>query len=159
MVTAPGGGNPQEYHSLLVPDYVTVLAVTSDGKVPLVRQYRPALENSSLELPGGLAEEGESLDVTATRELSEETGYTASELLCLGWLHADSGRLENRLWCYFAASVKQLPEGSWNPEEGVEVITVDQGRLFNIIKEGEFKQGLHVAAIGLAMMHGLLPPT
>jgi ADP-ribose pyrophosphatase len=51
-----GGAAPEIYHGLEVADYVTVLAVTADGRVPLVRQFRPAVEKYTIELPGGLAE-------------------------------------------------------------------------------------------------------
>src|SRR5262245_12097486 len=44
----------QTYHSILTFDYVTVLALTPDGRVPLVRQYRPAVEDFTLEFPGGI---------------------------------------------------------------------------------------------------------
>lgn len=50
----PGKAQAEDYHSLRQTDYVSVLAVTDDGRVPLVRQYRPALEKFTLELSGGL---------------------------------------------------------------------------------------------------------
>ncbi|NDC39300.1 MAG: hypothetical protein EBZ48_14855, partial [Proteobacteria bacterium] len=53
------GSAPEVYHSLFQADYVTVFAVTVDGRVPLVRQFRPAIQGVSVELPGGMADTGE----------------------------------------------------------------------------------------------------
>ena len=47
------------YYSLRLPDYVSVVALTEDGKVLIVRQYRPAVEHHTLELPSGLVDPGE----------------------------------------------------------------------------------------------------
>lgn len=151
----PGNGPAQEYHSFALDDYVNVLAVTHEGEIPLVRQYRPALEGYSLELPGGLPDRGESPVTTANRELYEETGYcTDREPILLGCLHPDSGRLENRLWCYFAPVVKRHPRQRWQPEPGVELILMSKTELGQAISSGEFVHALHIAIIGLAIIHG-----
>src|SRR4051794_10022268 len=55
-------------------DYIAIVALTADEKIPLVRQYRPALEAFSWELPAGLVDPGESPADGCRRELLEETG-------------------------------------------------------------------------------------
>ncbi len=50
------GQRPETYHALSQADYVTVFAVTRSGLIPIVRQYRPAVEAYTWELPAGLAE-------------------------------------------------------------------------------------------------------
>ena len=57
-----------------------MVAVTDEGKVLMVRQYRKAFEKALLELPAGKRDPGEVPEVTAARELREETGYTASSV-------------------------------------------------------------------------------
>src|SRR4051794_701915 len=57
-----------------------VVAVDADGQVLLVRQPRPAVGMSMLELPAGLVDEGETPIECARRELAEETGYHAGHL-------------------------------------------------------------------------------
>ena len=54
------GDEPQIYHAVEQADYVSIVAVTPDGKLPVVRQYRPAIEGFSWEVPAGLVEPGES---------------------------------------------------------------------------------------------------
>ncbi len=157
LVDVPGDEPAQEYHSFALDDYVNVLAVSQDGEIPLVRQYRPALEGYSLELPGGLPDRGESPAITANRELYEETGYCMDgEPILLGCLHPDSGRLENRLWGYFATEVKLDPQRCWQSEPGVELILMSKSKLGQAISNGEFVHALHIAIIGLAIIHGHL---
>ncbi len=153
----PGEASVQEYHSFALDDYVNVLAVTRDGTIPLVRQYRPALERPLLELPGGLPNSGENPSVTAGRELYEETGYrTTEQPILLGCLQPDSGRLENRLWCYMARKVEQDPSQRWHPEPGVELVMMSSAGLKKAIVEGEFVHALHIAIVGLAVIQGHL---
>ena len=80
------------------PDWVHVLALTADGRAVMVRQWRPGLGAASLELPGGMAERGETDPVaTGRRELLEETGYGAAEFRALPPLSPDPAHANNRL--------------------------------------------------------------
>ena len=72
-VAYPDG--PEIYHALEQTDYITALAFAPDGRIPLVRQYRPALERVTWELPGGLLDAGEYPMACAARELVEEAGF------------------------------------------------------------------------------------
>lgn len=145
----------REYHSIVTDDYVNVLGVTASGNLPLVRQYRPAIEDYSLELPGGLAENGEDPATSAARELFEETGYQLTrELIPLGCLDPDSGRLENRVWSYFATDIRRASASAWSPESDIEVVMMDKTALRVAIDRGDFKHAMHIATIGLAIMRG-----
>jgi ADP-ribose pyrophosphatase len=116
----PGKAKPGTYHSLQQADYVSVFAMTPDGRIALVRQYRSALEKYTLELPGGLRDGDESPEICALRELYEETGLKASDApVALGRISPDTGRLENHLWGY-AVQVAGDVVSNWQPELGVE---------------------------------------
>ena len=155
MLVMPGKAQAEDYHSLRQSDYVSVLAVTDDGRVPLVRQYRPALEKFTLELLGGLRNGDGAPERAALRELGEETGLHAiSAPHSLGCLAPDHGRLENRLWVYMVR-VQATDAPGWQPEPGVELLLVSRAQLCEWILDGQFDHAPHIALIGLGMMHGL----
>lgn len=83
-----------EYYSVRVADYIAIYAVTPSGKIAIVKQYRPALERFTHELPAGTVEKEETPDATCRRELKEETGLDCRRIFDLGTFFPDSGRLE-----------------------------------------------------------------
>ncbi|EKV25900.1 NUDIX hydrolase [Caenispirillum salinarum AK4] len=158
-ITAGEGDAPRTFHSLKQADYVSVLAVTADGRVPVVRQYRPTAEGKTLELPAGLLEADETPELCAHRELAEECGLALPEgggFTLLPVMRPDTGRLENRLWSYFATGV--TPVQGWQPEPGMECLLLDPSELSDAIARGAFNHALHIAVIGQAMLSGLFSP-
>lgn len=143
------------YHSLQQHDYVTIFAVRTDGLIPIVKQYRPAVEQFTIELPGGLIDRNVSPEIIAKNEVYEETGHKLiSKLYPLGCLYPDTGRLENRLWAFFGKVSEDL-SGDWSPEVGVEVLLVSKNELREMICNGSFNHALHLGLIGLALTKGL----
>ena len=74
-VELPGGSVNPEFYVLEYPDWVNVLAITSDDEFVMIRQYRHGLGQTRYELCAGVVDPGESPLEAAKRELSEETGY------------------------------------------------------------------------------------
>ena len=141
--------DPVPFYSLKLPDYVAIVASTTSGDMVLVRQYRPAIDAATLELPSGLVDGKDDPEATARRELEEETGYRVGELLHLGTLYSDTGRLQNRLWCYLAKNVKAIP--GWKPEEAIQTVLLSPSDVNAAVRDGRFKHALHLAALHLAM--------
>ncbi len=81
-----------EYGILESGGFATVVPVTDEGKVVLVRQWRQPLGNFTLELPSGGVDVGEEPEVAARRELFEETGDRAEGLAHLVSVHTSTGR-------------------------------------------------------------------
>ena len=151
--TLVGGDPDAPFYSVKTDDYVSILALTEHGEVLLVRQYRPAPERHTLELPSGHVDPGETPLDAARRELIEETGYRPATLEHLGTLLPDTGRMGNRLWCFFAdgATPERAPG-----EAGVELVVLDQAALMRAVTDGEFDHALHLAALFLAGAKGKL---
>lgn len=140
------------FYSLRLPDYTSVVAVTEEGRIVIVRQYRPAVEKYTLELPSGLVDPGETPGEAAARELLEETGYEAASVEVLGPMDPDTGRLGNRIFACFASGVR-LVQGRV-PEEGIQVRTWSPAELRAGMASGRFDHALHLAVVMLAMVRG-----
>jgi ADP-ribose pyrophosphatase len=105
ITDSPMHGSDAPYYVVQAPDCVCVVAVTTKGSVLLVKQYRVTQGETTLEFPSGHIEKGEKPHAAAYRELLEETGFRAGTIKPLGVLATDTGRLGNKLWCYYAADL------------------------------------------------------
>lgn len=146
----------QIYHGLALPDYVTALAVTEEGRFPLVHQYRPSIEDFTCELPSGLVEEGESPAETCHRELLEETGYEALSVRELGMNWVDVGRLDNHLHAFFVIVGSRAVD--FVPEPGLEVSLATSDELSELITSGRLAMHIHAGVILQAVLRGFLNP-
>ncbi len=151
--TVSGFGD-DPFYSLRIYDYVAIVALTERHDILLVRQYRPAVEKFTLELPSGIIEPGEDPAEAARRELLEETGYAADHVEMLPALCTDSGRLANRIYGYFARDVK--PTGQ-TIESGLELIVCSQQQLAAYIMAGQFDLSMHLGTLLLAVLIDELP--
>ncbi|WP_198164511.1 NUDIX domain-containing protein [Rhodoplanes sp. Z2-YC6860] len=143
------------YHAVGQRDYLAILARTPDGRIPLVRQYRPAMEAFTWELPAGLLEEGEDAAEAAARELLEETGYPARATHSLGAPASPcTGRLSNRVHSFFVETGEQLSD--FKPEPGLTVALKTPAELVAMIKADEFVQQLHLGTLMMAGLKGFL---
>jgi len=139
------------HYVVKAPDYVNVLALSEEKEILLIRQFRPAVNRYTLELPGGHVDAGETPQQAAERELVEETGYASERIELLGSLNPDTGRLSNRLWCYFAADARPI-ETSFE----LEVIKMPLEQFRSAVATGDFDTALHIAIFGLAVARGVL---
>jgi ADP-ribose pyrophosphatase len=148
-------GEPtQVYHAVGQLDYLAIVALTPDGRFPLVRQYRPALEAFTWELPAGLAESGEDPAEGCRRELLEETGYPTRAIYPLGTAAACTGRLSNRVHSYFLQTGERIAD--FTPEKGLTVELVTPSQLVSMIKSGEFIQQMHLGTLLLAELRSFI---
>ena len=148
------GTKPELYHAVGQQDYIAIVARTTDGKIPIVRQYRPAMERFTWELPAGLVDEGENAGDTCRRELMEETGYPALAVHDLGTFAPCTARLSNRMHSFFVECGPRASDAVI--ESGIELKAVTPADLAGMIRSGEFTLQLHIGALMLAGAHGHL---
>jgi ADP-ribose pyrophosphatase len=145
----------ETFYTVKTHRYVVVLAVTRDGRIPLVRQYRPAVDAMSLELPSGHLDPGETAADAARRELLEETGCRAGEIVSLGEMFVDSGRLQTRQEGFFAPNVEIVASTS-SGEEQLEIVFVEVSALRELVAGGELRHASQLGAVASVLMRGLL---
>ncbi|HEU5138603.1 MAG TPA: NUDIX hydrolase [Bacillales bacterium] len=104
------GSRELVYH----PGAVAVLAVTPEGRLLMVKQYRKPLERSLVEIPAGKLEEGEDPELCARRELEEETGYRSDSLRYVTSFYTSPGFSDEIVHLYFS---DQLVKGEPKPDE------------------------------------------
>jgi 8-oxo-dGTP pyrophosphatase MutT (NUDIX family) len=129
------------------PDWANVVAITPDDRMLFVRQYRPAVDQVTLEIPGGLVDPGECPDEAARRELEEETGFVSSRWEKLGELHPNPALQNNRIHSYLALGCE--PRGTLSPDEG-EFLALEALSLTEVrerIRAGEITHALVIAAL------------
>lgn len=148
-------GQPtQTYHAVDQQDYIAILARAPDGRIPIVRQYRPALEAFTWELPAGLVDPDEDPAEGCRRELLEETGYPARVIHALGTASPCTGRLSNRIHSFFVETGQQIVD--FSPEPGTTVIARTPSELVSLVINGDFILQLHLGVLLLAELRGLL---
>lgn len=147
-------GQAAPHYSISTQDYVSVFAVTADGKFPLVQQFRPAIEQVTLELPSGHVDQGQTPEQAARAELREETGYIADDFILLGQLSPDTGRLGNSMWCFFAAGVKPDDTSAFVPQPGIDPMIYDKPLRHLILETPAFCSALNRATILMAVADG-----
>ena len=147
-------GQTEIYHAVKQQDYLAIVALTPDGRFPIVRQYRPALESFTWELPAGLAEPGEDIAEGCRRELHEETGYSTRAIYSLGVAAPCSGRLSNRIHSFFVETGER--DAGFVPEPGISVQLVTAAELVEMIKSGQFVSQLHLGSLLLAELRSFI---
>jgi 8-oxo-dGTP pyrophosphatase MutT (NUDIX family) len=155
-VMFPREQEPQVYYSIKPSDYVTALTHSRDNRFIILRQYRPAVEDYTFELPSGHREDGESPVQAITRELREETGCSADSVTLLGEVIPDTGRLENRLWAFYINNVEVPAPPDQSENEGIEVLQVTREDLFGMINDGTLNHALDLSVISLAIFQKYL---
>jgi ADP-ribose pyrophosphatase len=148
------GAPAQLYHAIGQQDYIAIVAALPDGRIPVVRQYRPALEGFTWELPAGLVDPGEDAAACCRRELMEETGFAAEAVHALGVYAPCTARLSNRVHSFFVA-IGPIAE-SKPTEPGIELKLVSLPQLTELILAGEFVLQLHIGALLLAGLRGYI---
>jgi len=131
------------------PPAVTLVPVDDEGQILFVRQYRHAIGSEILELPAGVMEAGEPPEVSARREIREETGMSAASLQLLGEFYQVPGYSTEYMYVYLAQGLQPDPL----PGDDDEYITVERmpvSQAYQMAKMGEIKDAKTLAALLLA---------
>jgi 8-oxo-dGDP phosphatase len=147
----PDGVTIDPYYVLEYPDWVHIVALDSDGRLLITRQYRHAVGKVCVEIPCGIIEPGEAAAHAALRELLEETGCTTDNFSHIGSFYANPATHTNTVHCFLARGVSLTDTPKQDVTENITFEFVPVSHVFELIKTGEFSQGLHIASLTLGL--------
>lgn len=140
------------------PGAVAVVALTEDGRICLVRQYRTALARVTVEIPAGKLDPGEDPLECASRELLEETGMSAEKIAFLTTIATSDGFCDELIHLYMATGL-EFSRSNPDADEFINVDLVPLGELVDAVLDGRIEDAKTVVGALLcdAIMRRLTP--
>jgi ADP-ribose pyrophosphatase len=135
---------------------MTVVAVDAEQRLILVRQYRHPVGEELLETPAGSVDPGETAEESVNRELAEETGCCAREVIPLGSFYLAPGWATERMHV-FAARDLYASQADADEDERIEIVHLPVAEWEARIAAGEIKDAKSIAAWYLARPHLVSP--
>jgi ADP-ribose pyrophosphatase len=143
----PARNVERDFAVIAAPDWCNVVALTTDGRLVLVRQFRHGIAEFSLEIPGGVIDAGEDPVAAGVRELREETGFVGGSARLLATVHPNPAIQNNR--CHFVlveGAELRAPLG-WDHDEEIEVSVAPVEEVFAWARGGRITHSLVVCAL------------
>ncbi len=147
-LSLPDGKN-REYDFVSIQNAVTILPIDNEGFVYFVKQYRIGSRSELLELPAGKIEMNEDPQITAERELREEIGMAASEMIHLGNFYMSPGYSSEYMYCYLARGLFHAPLAP-DADEFLHLVKLPLSEVRRLMKERLIVDGKTLAVLMLA---------
>jgi 8-oxo-dGTP pyrophosphatase MutT (NUDIX family) len=148
------GGDTHVYTLIDAPDWVTVVPVLAPenaraagagkerDRFVMVRQWRHGENRVTVEFPGGVINPGESALDAARRELLEETGYEARQMIELAAFSPNPALMTNHQHFFLALDLTDTAKTSPDDDEYINVVIEDTETVFSRMESGEYSHGL-----------------
>lgn len=124
---------------------VAVIARRRDGRFVFIRQFRKAMERVCFEVMAGNCDPGEKPEVSAIRELKEETGYEPDSIRFLSSIYPSVGYCTERIDIFYA-DVHEPGETSFDPDEEIETVLLTEEEMDSKIRSGEVQDAKTLSA-------------
>ncbi len=151
-VELPNGRVINDWAWVIAPDYVNVVAETTEGDYLCFRQTKYAIQGTSLAVVGGYIEPGEEPLAAARRELREETGYEAAEWRALGVYPVEANRGVQTAHFFLARGAHRVGELIADDLEEQQIVHLSRAEMARALAAGEFKVLAWAAVVALALL-------
>jgi len=119
-------------------DAVVIIPVTLDNQYVMIGEARPNLESYvAISFPAGMVDKGEDYEITAKRELLEETGYTSETIEQLEWHYQDQGCSSAKIITFLARDCKKKNGPQLDGFEQIESIELADDDIIELISDGK----------------------
>lgn len=141
----PRDASEHDFYCIEAPDWINIIPLTADNQVVMIEQYRHGTDEITLEIPGGMVDEGEAPAEAAAREMLEETGYAApGEVIYLGKTRPNPAIQNNWIHSYLARDVRFHHQPVFDTTEHTNVRLVPLGDVPALIAGGAITHALVV---------------
>jgi len=148
-VRLPDGGQAI-YNLVEHTGSVSIVPVDDEGNLLFVRQYRLGVLDELLELPAGTKPAGEDPLDCAAREVREETGMAAGEMILLGDFYLAPGYSSERMFVYLARGLRYDPLAH-DADEFLQLVKISVDEAYAMALRGELRDSKSLASLLLAL--------
>ncbi|PID86184.1 MAG: NUDIX hydrolase [Chloroflexi bacterium] len=144
---SPRTGNTHRFYILEAPDWINIIPITPEGNVIFIHQFRHGTERITLEVPGGMVDDTDgNPGEGAQREMLEETGYVADQIIHIGTVEPNPAFLNNRCHSYLALNARWVQPPEFDGAEDIAVEEIPLTAVPSLIASGKITHALVICA-------------
>jgi len=151
-VRIPRNHQEHDFYYSEFMDWVNVIAITPDEEIVMTQQYRHAIGQVVMEIPGGVIDSRDtSPQMAAERELLEETGYKGSSIISLGTTIPNPALQNNLIHSFLVRDAVKVQEQQLDEAEDIEIELMKIQDIPSYVKSGKLNHVFSISAIYLAL--------